>query len=414
MSKSRLFFLTTVTLLLLQVTGGCSKNESPALPETPQPVELNPVQLKIVEADNSFAIEILKRVIEAEQETENIMISPLSISYALTMTANGASGETADSMISVLNLSNLSMEEINNSYMDLTDKLSNLDKRVTLNLANSVWVEQRLTPKNSFMDILENYYSAEAREFSVNDPGIVAAINGWISNATNNTINHVLDEISQETVMLLINAIYFNGKWKYSFNEDETEEMPFLRSDGTTVQADMMRQSVTIPVAISEDYTIAELPYGQGNFAMDIILPAEDKTIGDIISALDNDFLNEALGAMNPVGIDLYMPRFTSEFKTGLNNILGKMGMGIAFDPERADFSNISDDNLYIDKAIHQSFIKNNEEGTEASAVTVITIGVTSVGENRVIKLDRPFIYFIRERESNTLLFAGVTGNPVY
>lgn len=414
MSKIRIFSLTAVAILILQITGGCSKNESPDFPETPQPVELNPVQLKIVEADNSFAIEILKKVIAAEQESENIMISPLSISYALTMTANGASGETADSMLSVLRLSNLSMEEINNSYMELTDKLRNLDKRVTLNLANSVWVEQRLSPKISFLNILENYYAAEAREFSVNDPGIVAVINGWISNATNNTINHVLDEISQETVMLLINAIYFNGKWKYSFNEDETEGMPFHRSNGTTVQADMMRQSVTIPVAIFEDYTIAELPYGQGNFVMDIILPAEDKMIGEIISDMDNNFLNEAVGAMNPAEIDLFMPRFTYEFKTGLNQILSKMGMGIAFDPGRADFSNISDDNLYIDRTIHQSFIKNNEEGTEASAVTVVTIGVTSIGEKRVIKLDRPFLYFIRESESNTLLFAGVTGNPVY
>jgi serpin B len=414
MSTFKLFSLTAIAILSLLITGGCSKNESPDFPDTPQPVELNPVQLKIVEADNSFAIEILKKVIAAEQEAENIMISPLSISYALTMTANGASGETADSMLSVLQLSNLAIEDINNSYMELTDKLSNLDKRVTLNLANSVWVEQRLNPKSSFMTTLENYYSAEAREFSVNDPGIVAVINGWISDATNNTINHVLDEISQETVMLLINAIYFNGKWKYSFNPDETRSMPFYRSNGTNVQADMMTQTVTIPVAVFADYTIAELPYGQGNFVMDVILPSEDKMIGDITSVMDNNFLNEALAAMNPAEIDLFMPRFTYEFKTGLNDILGKMGMGIAFDPARADFSNISDDNLYIDKAIHQSFIKNNEEGTEASAVTVITIGVTSIGETRVLKLDRPFVYFIRESESNTILFAGITGNPVY
>ncbi|MCA1756480.1 MAG: serpin family protein [Bacteroidales bacterium] len=412
MSTFSISSLATIAIILLQIAGGCAKDEDPVYPDTPQPVELNPVQLKIVEADNSFAIGILKKVSASEQEPGNIMISPLSISYALTMTANGASGATRDSMLSVLQFSNLSMEDINSSYMELTDKLINLDKRVTVKLANSVWVENRLSPKTSFMTILEKYYSAEVREFSVTDPGIVAVINGWIADATNNTINHVLDEISQETVMMLINAIYFNGKWKYKFNAEETSSMPFYRSNGTTVQADMMKQNLTIPVAFFEDYSIAEIPYGQGNFVMDVILPAAGNHVTEITANMDNEFLNNALAAMNPAEIDLYMPRFTYEFRTELNDILDEMGMGIAFDPESADFSNISDDDLYIDKAIHQSFIKNNEEGTEASAVTVITIGVTSIGETRVIKLDRPFIYFIRESETNTILFAGITGNP--
>ena len=185
-----------------------------------------------------------------------------------------------------------------------------------------------------------------------------------------------------------------------------------ILDQGYVVDVDMMHIESAYKIKYTEDLTIAELPYGQGNFVMDVILPAEGKSTGDILPILTGINWEAWMEDMNEREIQLYMPRFKYKYKLELNDVLSSMGMGIAFSGD-ADFSNISDQRLAISKVLHQTFIDNKEEGTEAAAATVVMIELTSVPpEPGVLRLNKPFYYIIRETSTNTIIFMGLTGNP--
>lgn len=402
-----------IILLTIPITS-CEKNNLNNLPDEPVPIELTVAQQELVESDNTFGFDIFRLVMQENSDVENVMISPLSISYALSMTLNGANGATRDSMMKALRYYNIDIEDINNSYKDLTDKLMEVDERVLMEIANSVWVEERLRVKQSFMDALEEYFSAEAYDFSVSDPDIVDIINEWIEDHTHGKIKDMVEPpLPQDIAMLLINAIYFNGKWKYEFDEDNTSDMPFYPEGGSQVDVPMMNQEITVKINAPDKFILLELPYGQGNYVMDVMLPDEGYSTSDIIPLLNSDDWNTWLEGMYDKDVDLYMPRFKYEFKTELKNVLSAMGMGLAFEPFAADFSNISEQSLFISKVLHQTFIETNEEGTEAAAATVVMMELTSMPSGPIeIRLDKPFIYIIRETSTNSIVFMGKTGNP--
>lgn len=406
-------YLYLIVLLLIPFSS-CEKNSSDNMPDEPVTIELNAIQKELVDSDNTFGFDIFKCVMQKKNDVENVMISPLSISYALSMTLNGANGATRDSMMKALRYYNITIEDINNSYKDLTEKLMNVDKQVLMEIANSVWIEEKLRVKQAFMDDLKEYFDSEAYDFSATDPDIVDIINKWIEDNTHGKIKEMIDELPPDIAMLLINAIYFNGKWKYEFDKENTRDMPFYPEAGPEVEVPMMNQEITAGINATENFLIVELPYGQGNYVMDIILPNDGYTTSDIIPVLNSDDWNNWIEELYQVNINLYMPRFKYEFKTELRDVLNAMGMGIAFTPFAADFSNISEQNLFISKVLHQTFIETNEEGTEAAAATVVMIEFTSVGPGGPleIKIDKPFIYFIRETSTNSIVFMGKTGNP--
>ena len=405
-------YLFLIVLLIIPFSS-CEKNNPDNLPDEPIPIELTATQQELVESDNTFSFDIFKLVMQENSDVENVMISPLSISYALSMTLNGANGATRDSMMKALRYYNIDIEDINNSYKDLTDKLMEIDERVVMEIANSVWVEERLRVKQAFIDKLKEYFDAEAHDFSVSDPDIVDVINQWIEDHTHGKIKDMIDELPPDIAMLLINAIYFNGKWKYEFDEENTTDMPFFPEGGSQLDVPMMNQEITARINATEKFILLELPYGQGNYVMDVILPDDGYTTSDIIPMLNSDDWYNWVEGMHNEDVDLYMPRFKYEFKTELKDVLTAMGMGIAFTPFAADFSNISEQDLFISKVLHQTFIETNEEGTEAAAATVVMIELTSMPPGPLeIKLDKPFIYLIRETSTNGIVFMGKTGNP--
>jgi len=405
-------YLFLIILLTIPFTS-CEKNNLDNLPDEPVPIELTATQQELVESDNTFGFDIFKLVMQENSNVENVMISPLSISYALSMTLNGADGATRDSMMKALRYYNIDINDINNSYKDLTDKLMEIDKRVLMEIANSVWVEEKLRVKQSFIDALKEYFDAEVHDFSVSDPDIVDVINKWIEDHTHGKIKDMINELPADVAMLLINAIYFNGKWKYEFDEANTNDMPFYPEGGSQVDVPMMNQEITAKINAAEEFILLELPYGQGNYVMDVILPDNGYTTSDIIPLLNSDDWNTWIEDMYNEDIDLYMPRFKYEFKTELKGVLTAMGMGLAFTPSAADFSNIAEQDLFISKVLHQTFIETNEEGTEAAAATVVIIEFTSIPSGPIeVRLDKPFIYIIRETSTNSIVFMGKTGNP--
>jgi serine protease inhibitor len=313
-------------------------------------------------------------------------------------------------MLKALRVNSLTPEIINTSYRDLSASLLSVDKRVLISIANSVWSEKNFEVKIPFKNILTGYYDAEAKSFDITNPVAYQEINNWIEDKTNGLIKNMLSGLEDNTVMLLVNAIYFKGKWKSQFNKANTSGGTFYKTDGTTVEVPMMKKVSGYKVYSGEGFVLAELPYGQGNFVMDVLLPDAQNGINSLIPVLNEDSFNGYLNQLAEREINLAFPRFKYGFKQQLNDILTDMGMGIAF-TENADFSDISDISLLINRVLHQAFIETNEEGTEAAAATIVDVGTTSMPPSVII--DHSFLYLIRETTTNSILFMGKVADPL-
>lgn len=407
--KTAVVFSFTIPLIFLS----CSKDPDEIFPVDPVPINLTADQVSLIESENSFAFDIFKKVVENSGESENIIISPLSVSYALSMTLNGANGATRDAMLEALRVNGITPEIINNSYKNLSEALLSVDKRVLISIANSVWTENNFVVKKPFTDILTGFYNAESKSFDITDPQAPEQINNWIESKTNGLIKNMIDQLNDNTVMLLINAIYFKGKWKSQFDVENTVQRSFDKPGGATSEVPMMKQTSDFKIFTGEGFVLAEFPYGQGNFVMDVILPNEHNGVNSIIPLINDNSFKGWLNQMGERETDLTFPRFKYGYKKQLKDILTIMGMGIAF-TDNADFSNISDLDLLINDVTHQAFIETNEEGTEAAAATIVDIGVTSMPPPPfILNIDHSFLYIIRETTTNSILFMGRVADPL-
>jgi serine protease inhibitor len=401
----------SVMFPLLSIT--CTKIPED-LPKDPVPIDLNSTQVALIESGNSFAFDIFRLILENADEAKNVIISPLSISYALSMTLNGADGATRDAMLEALRVTGLTPDEINGPYKELTETLLSVDERVKMKIANSVWTENNFYVKKTFIDILTDYYYAESQSFDIDDPTAPDKINAWIEDKTEGLIKEMIDKLNDNTVMLLINAIYFKGKWKLQFDPDDTSEKPFYKPSGSQAGVQMMKQTEDFLVYDGNGFILAEFPYGQGNFVMDIILPDAKTGTSGILPSVTNDAFAGWTGQLGKHEVNVSIPRFKYGFKKTLKEILTDMGMGIAF-TDGADFTNIAEfPPLLINEVTHQAFIETNEEGTEAAAATVVDVGVTSMPPPPLeFNADHSFLYIIREIKTNSIIFMGRVADPL-
>jgi serine protease inhibitor len=402
-----------ILIAVLFMFSGCKKTSDQPLPKDPVQIPLTSNQISLISSENNFAFDIFREVLSKAAESDNLIISPFSISTALSMTLNGAAGATQDSMKYALRLDSQTPDNINLSYKDLQKALLNTDSRVIVTIANSVWTEKNFQVKEPFRNILTSYYYAEAKSFDGTDNAAYKIVNSWIEDKTNGLIKDMLSNLNEDARMLLINAIYFKAKWKYQFDAAKTADGTFHKADGSTEQVPMMKQEETFSIFTGDGYTLAEFPYGQGNFVMDVLIPGDQKNITDLVPLLTAGNFNNAISQMSKRKIDLWFPKFKYGFKQELHDILSDMGMGLAFS-DLADFSNIADESLKISRVLHQAFIETKEDGTEAAAATVVEIINTSYPPVlSELKLDHPFIYLIRETSTNSILFIGKVADPL-
>jgi serine protease inhibitor len=394
----------------------CEKSPSIDQPGDPVNITTEVYQKEVIDSANRFAFDLFRPDLAGSKGSENIMISPFSITSALSMTLNGAAGETFDAIKKTLGLDDKTLEEINKTYLKLMTEMVPVDSRVTLEIANSVWVEKKFTVKQPFINALQTWYKAEALSIDASDPHAVDIVNGWIADKTHDRIQNMMDNLDPNLAMLLINAIYFNGKWRYGFDKANTLDEPFYVTPDSPKSVPMMHLTENLKAVKYNNLTIAEIPYGQGNFTMVVVLPDENVSCTEIANELTPSLWQQWIDLLdyNTHNVDLSMPRFKYEYKRLLNDDLIGLGMGIAFS-DFADFSNISDQSIVITRVLHQSFIENNEEGTEAAAATVVEFSTTSVNPTPQVvsvTLDHPFLYFIRETSTGTILFMGRVSNP--
>ncbi|MCH8838551.1 MAG: serpin family protein, partial [Candidatus Marinimicrobia bacterium] len=355
-----------------------------------------------------------------QEPDQNIFISPLSVSMALGMTANGAAGATLDSMRATLELTGLTEEESNAAYQSLIALLTQADPQVRMEIANSLWPRQGWTFEEDFIQRCEDYFAADIRSLDFADPASVDVINAWIEENTNGLIREMLDTIPAEAVLYLINALYFKGTWTYEFDPAETVDDQFNLLDGSQVSIRMMRQEADLLYLANEQFQAVDLPYGDGLFSMTVLLPQPGISVDSIISELTPEYWSTWIGSLDTTAIHLQMPKFKLGYKVEMNDILSNMGMAVAFSPAEADFTRmiprarLGHANLFISRVLHQTFVQVDEEGTEAAAATIVEIGRVSMPATIAFRIDRPFIFVIRERTSGAMLFMGKIVEPLW
>lgn len=402
----RLGFALCLLLPAAVVLHGCE-----LLPSEDEPRDVRTLTTSeqlIVDSDNRFGFNLF-RALSSDEGSNNVFISPLSVSVALGMTLNGADGETYEAMRKTLELNGLSETEINESYRSLIDLLRGLDPKVIFEIANSIWYPQEFQVEHDFLDANRDYFDSEVRELDFGDPEAVDIINRWVDENTHGKIEEILEEIDPNVVMYLINAIYFNGTWTYEFEKDKTQQRPFTNADGGRTNVPTMAQQAELAYFETDRFQAVDLPYGDSLFSMTVILPRDGENLESIIEDVDQEMWNDWTRRFDAADVSLRLPRFKLEYEKKLNEILSAMGMDIAFDAARADFTRIRrSGGLWIDYVKHKAFVEVDEEGTEAAAVTVVAIEERAAGGSTVTMfVDRPFVFFIREQHSGTILFVG-------
>ena len=407
--------LIIVYLLAFAGLSSCSKDSDREPDLTPENLKLTAKSSEVIAYNNEFGVELYTKV--ALAENKNFMLSPLSASAALTMLLNGCGGETYDQLKATLNYpEQMTISEINEVYKSLVSQLLVIDPKVKLALANAIFYRLGFTVKSPFLSTMDNDFNAEIAGLDFSLPSALTTINKWASDNTNGKIPKVLNEISGDAVMFIMNALYFKGDWSYQFDKDLTSDRPFYTDGSNSVNVSTMKGDIGSKVANGDGYRAIEMPYGQTNFTMVVIVPAG--SLPDFTASLDAakwNTITSAFDGQEEYGeLTVYMPKFKFSYEKYLNDQLQSMGMLDAFDPYLADLSGISDASIFVSFVKQNTFVEVDEKGTEAAAVTTIGIELTSMPpQKQVFVIDKPFVFAIRERTTNSLLFIGQVVNPL-
>lgn len=395
--------ITTLTLFwsLFLMAASCDDSNS----VTPNK-QLQTIPSTFSDQTSEFAFDFLKKHNTEEKADKNYFVSPLSLHVALGMLLNGADGKTKEEIQTGLRLSS-DLTANNGIYKNLIEGLPNSDPKVTNTIANSVWYRNSFSVEKSFLDVLKASFNATVSAEDFNNVATVGKINTWASDNTNGKIKKVLEQIEPSQVMFLINALYFKGDWKIPFKVENTREENFVGTTGTK-PVKMMAMLENVKYAKRTSYQALELAYGDGNYIMTILLPDENTPVSNVInqmSVTEWKSLNTALAEQRVI---FGLPKFTLEYETNLNKVISNMGIHTMFN-DFADLSKISAPagKLKVGFVKQNTFLTVDEKGTEAAALTTIEIKLTSAPILPEFICNRPFAFFISEKQSNTILFVG-------
>ncbi|HZS43494.1 MAG TPA: serpin family protein [Blastocatellia bacterium] len=368
-----------------------------------------------VDGYNKFGFDIFKQLI-SHHDNGNLIISGVSISSALAMTMNGAGGATRKEMASVVGQSGLNTTQFDQFNFDLLKGLESSDPSVSLSIANSIWARKGVHFYPDFLKRDHEFFKAEITSLDFADPGSLATINGWVSKNTNGKINKIVERLTPDSVMMLVNAVYFKGKWQNEFKKSDTNPEDFRTDKGKTIKVPMMSQPGRYLYQKGDHWQAVSLPYGSGRFSLYVFLPdGEAKSLNGFLATLNQETWNTWMNGFHEQPGTIKIPRFKMESDENLVPSLKKLGMVSAFDPEHADFSAMSREPLYIEIVKHKAVIDVNEEGTEAAAATAVGVArATAMMPPPPFEFiaDHPFFIAIRDSQTGALLFIGTVSDP--
>lgn len=410
--KKRMFsFCIALVLTGAFLLSGCGKKVQAS--DLMKGVKANDVSKEAVlrDEDTVAAADFAVRLFEASrQENSEVLISPVSVLYALAMTANGAEGETLTQMEDVLGLN---VEELNPYLYAYKEALASGNK-YKLDLANSIWFkeDESLTVNPDFLQANADWYDAKLYQAPF-DNSTLKDINNWVSDKTDGMIEDILDEIPDEAIMYLINAIAFDAEWENIYKENEVMADVFTTENGSEQIAELM-YSEENEYLEDENTTGLIKYYKDGKYAFAGLLPKEGISVSEYISSLTGEKLMRLLNNSQSVPVDAAIPKFENEYDTEMSEILKDMGMTNAFDPGMADFSGLgtsTDGNIYINRVLHKTYIAVDEQGTKAGAATAVELmteaAMIDSAEHKTVYLNRPFIYMLIDSEAKLPVFMG-------
>ncbi|HEY9833245.1 MAG TPA: serpin family protein [Stenomitos sp.] len=372
-----------------------------------------PVDSKLVDANTKFGFKLFQEVLK-QDSNKNVFVSPTSIAIALSMTYNGASGETQQGMAKALELQGISLEDINQANETLKSSLEKADPDVQLSIANSLWAKQGTPFKPEFIQRNQKFYQAKVTELNFASPEATKTINGWVKENTRGKIDQIVNQIKPEDVLFLINAVYFKGNWSKQFDKSQTAERPFYLSNGSQKQHPMMSQSGKYRYYENDSFQAVSLPYGKGRLSLYVFLPKKETNLDSFQQKLSLENWQQWMNQFQMRSGSLQLPRFKFDYDIQLNSALKALGMESAF-KAGANFSNMTSASVAIDQVKHKTFVEVNEEGTEAAAATSVGVMLTSAQmptEPFQMVVDRPFFCAIRDNQTGTLLFMGSIKEP--
>ncbi len=404
----RHFILLTAAMAALSL--GCTSCEKIGDQPGNNPykaLELSTKSAEFARQGNDFAFHYLDRI--NASTTDDYVVSPLSMQFLLGMLLEGANGQTADEICSVLGYGAGEKEAVNEYCLSMLLQLPGLDKKTKLSIADAIVVNRKFSILDSYKETVGHYYQAEVSNLDFNDTaGTLKKINKWCSDHTQGMIPKVLKQVNPGAVVYLLNALYFKSEWSQKFPKGNTAREPFTMDSGAKSQVPMMKIEDDFYYQDNDLFRAVSLPYGNGAFSMTVILPVEGKTLSDVTAQLDGKAWADFAASMVRCDVDLWLPKFETRFHVDLNDILSAMGMPAAFNPLLADFSSLAHGALCLSFVQQDAVIKVDEEGTEAAAVSVAGMTLAAgPGQYIVFHADRPFLYLISEKSSGAVLFAG-------
>ena len=410
MKKQYLICLLLAAALLLNCSGCAVQAQAADLMEgiTPQ---RSAEAVQVTAAQQDAAADFALRLFRAgREEGKNSLLSPLSVACALAMTANGAKGETLAQMESVLGLDRAALNDYFRAVLD------GLKQDGAIKLANAVWFRDdgQLEVNRDFLQTNADHYGADARSAPF-DAETLQQINDWVKAKTEGMIPELLDEIPDNAVMYLLNALAFEAKWEEPYEDSAVKAGTFTAADGTKRSVDFLHGNENLYLKTENAEGFLK-PYAGGKYGFAALLPAEGLSPEAVLDSLNGAELRKLLNDPEQTSVDTAMPKFESSFRANLADALREMGMTLAFDPDRADLSGIGSakGNLYISRVLHKSFISVGEQGTRAGAATAVEImtkGVFAESPKEIV-LDCPFVYMLVDLETGVPFFIGVMQDP--
>lgn len=392
----------------------------------PMPIELTKEQKQFAYDNNGFTLKFLKAVNDVDKSGKSFIYSPLSITYVLGMVNDAATGQTERELEQTLGFHEGGILAVNEYCKKLIEGLPKVDEKVTLTIANAIFLNNKYTLKPQFQQDMQTYYGAKAESLDFSAPQTLDQINGWCNEKTSGMIPSILDDVNPEMLSYLLNAIYFKADWASKFDQKNTRTEAFTTNSGKK-QLPLMHQNVLISYLKNDIYSAVVMPYGSGLWNMTVLLPEDGKTVDDVINEVTGSYLlnnhgwcETGLNTFQAYEVDLKLPRFETDSDTdqlntekGLIGLMKKMGITLAFDNVNAEIPNMSIQPVCIDIMRQKAKIKVNEDGSEAAAVTIGGLMTTSVDAQpykfpkATFHANRPFVYVISEQSSGVILFVG-------
>ena len=407
MKKNKLYTMGMLVMATLFSTTSCTSNEEARTNSKPVIDPVEPITDYVLTNYDNFVKPLYNEISEKSRKDENFMVSPLSIAEVLTMISNGAKGETLKQTLAVMGL-DTNVERLNEAFSTTNKYLTKADPETSLAIANSLWIDKTFNIKDEYVSTNKKWLNAESRNQELPTEKTMNDINSWCDDNTNGCIKKLLPQpLDPSTKLVLINALYFKGIWENKFNKSNTKEDNFTNIDGSVAKVNMMHLTDSFNVWIGKKMDMVELPYGNGTFCMEVYLPHTGGKLENCMKSLTQDTFFEIRDKKSKQKVNLGMPRMELKYNTSIKEPLMNMGMTDAFGD--ADLSGISNGAINISDIKHITYIKVDEDGTEAAAVTAaIAVGCALHTERPInFIVDRPFAYIIREKSTGMILFMG-------